>query len=73
MSQVTNLLAFGIGGAVVGIQYLQYKGYIHIDYKKLYLESSTYLDINQDGIIDKQDIYVVYRKLNNILGKFLRL
>ncbi len=60
-------VAVVIGVAFVGLQTLQYLGYINIDYGKLSKDLEKKLDVTGDGKLDANDALAVWREIKKIL------
>ena len=56
-----------VGVAFLGLQTLQYLGYINIDYRKLSKDLEKKLDVTGDGKLDVNDAIVVWKELKKIL------
>lgn len=61
------MAATAIGVVFVGLQTLQYLGYINIDYNKVQSEAEKALDVNKDGKLDEKDLYVIWDKVKGFL------
>jgi uncharacterized membrane protein (Fun14 family) len=57
-----------IGVAFIGLQALQYLGYINIDYRKLTKDLEKKLDVTGDGKLDVNDALVVWKEIKKILS-----
>jgi uncharacterized membrane protein (Fun14 family) len=66
--KIGKLAAGAFGVAFMGLQTLAYFGYIQIDHKQIKKDiMGGYLDLNHDGIVDGEDVSLLYKKLMKIL------
>ena len=56
--QVAKVVAVGVGLVFVGLQTLQYKGFITIDHTQMEGSVHRLLDLNKDGKIDEKDMAI---------------
>jgi FUN14 domain-containing protein 1 len=60
--------AFLVGVAFLGLQGLQYGGYIKIDYSKVQAEVTKKLDVDGDGKLTSKDALAIWGKVKNVLS-----
>ncbi len=60
------MVAFGVGGAFVSLQFLSYNGYLHIDYARLHQNIEKVMDLNGDGKFDENDASLMINKAYDI-------
>ena len=51
----------------MGLQTLQYYGYIHVDHGKLQADFEKALDLNKDGKVDREDAMIAHGELMKVL------
>lgn len=52
----------------MGIQALAYKGYIHVNHKKIEADLLEWFDLNGDGVIDSKDAEVAWQLLLDVIA-----
>ena len=52
----------------MGLQFLQYSGYISIDYGKVVKDAESALDADGDGQLTTNDLVVLWRKFSHIVS-----
>jgi len=67
-TQVSKLIAFGVGGIFILVQTLQYNGYIKVDYQGIQKDVESYMDLNGDGKVDAKDAELGFEKMKSVLS-----
>lgn len=64
---VGKMAAVAIGVSFCGLQYLQYKGYIKIDYGAVEKVAEKSLDMDGDGKFDSSDLLIMWASVKTVL------
>jgi len=67
LKKVGKMAAVGVGLTFMALQGLQYNGFIEVDWNRIWKEVVFYLDQDNDGDFDEDDIRILYRRLINVL------
>lgn len=65
--KVGEIACYGVGVVFIGLQVLQYQGYINIDFLAVQQQIIETLDADGDGKFDTKDLKIYWRKLKDVL------
>eukprot|EP01041_Mallomonas_annulata_P006691 gene6691-13555_t len=68
LKKVSKIVGVLAGGMFITIQYLGYKGYIDVNYKKLQKDVENIMDFNKDGKVDITDFQTAYGNVHSVLS-----
>ena len=57
-AQIAKIVAVGVGGIFMFLQYLAHQGYIDVNMEQIQVDSMKKLDVNNDGKVDMEDAKV---------------
>ena len=65
--RVSVQAAYGVGICFIGLQTLNYLGYVQINFLKVQKDAIEILDADHDGKLTSKDLIIIWRNLKNIL------
>lgn len=68
LKKATRAAAATVGLVFVGLQALNYLGYITIDYSRVQKDAQKLVDVNGDGKVDSKDLYSLWDKVKDVLS-----
>jgi FUN14 domain-containing protein 1 len=65
--KIGQLVAVVIGGAFIGVQYLQYKGYIQLDFQEIQDKVVEQFDADGDGELTSNDFILIWKTFKKMV------
>eukprot|EP01053_Blabericola_migrator_P010381 Blabericola_migrator_1__10380@NODE_585_length_7468_cov_222_283070_g432_i0_p4_GENE_NODE_585_length_7468_cov_222_283070_g432_i0NODE_585_length_7468_cov_222_283070_g432_i0_p4_ORF_typecomplete_len178_score21_26FUN14/PF04930_15/1_9e22Dockerin_1/PF00404_18/0_0082EFhand_5/PF13202_6/5_9e03EFhand_5/PF13202_6/0_14_NODE_585_length_7468_cov_222_283070_g432_i05451078 len=65
--KASRKMAFFCGLSFMGLQYLNYRGYVSVRWQNVFSNVESKLDLNNDGKVDDKDFQIAKRRVMEIL------